>query len=404
MKRNFKYYKYNNKYLFSYFDYNLEEASEDELMDSNNIIYFLNQLNRERSRSSFSPSSPSHLVLEEENINILNRDETSLDLPSWISNRISKRKIKSINTLYPGWKSRLNEESKKKWKLNLIALGDVGSTLSIGLRLLGHDTISEVGLYDRNKDRLNRWLHELNQVVDPSGTLDFPSFLPIEEKDLFDCDMFVFCASKGIPPLDSQVGDVRMAQFESNSSIIKEYGRLAKERDFQGIFAVVSDPVDLLCKVLLLESGLRPEQIIGYGLGVMNARALFYANEYGIESYKNEGRVFGPHGQGLIVANSIDKYNEKDSDLLTDKTLNANKVVRGFGFKPFVAPSLSSGALSLISTIRGDWFYGSTFIHKVYMGSRCRLNPSGLEVEQVKLPKELFKKIQETYDKLEKII
>ena len=53
--------------------------------------------------------------------------------------------------------------------------------------------------------------------------------------------------------------------------------------------------------------------------------------------YIEEGRVFGPHGEGLIVANSIKNYNEEISNYLTDKTINANKEVRGFGYKPFVA-------------------------------------------------------------------
>ena len=53
---------------------------------------------------------------------------------------------------------------------------------------------------------------------------------------------------------------------------------------------MVSDPVDPLCKAAFLASskneqgeldymGLAPEQVKGYGLGVMNARALFYADK-----------------------------------------------------------------------------------------------------------------------------
>ena len=52
----------------------------------------------------------------------------------------------------------------------------------------------------------------------------------------------------------------------------------------------MSDPVDPLAKAAYLASntdkngvfdqkGLRPEQIQGYGLGVMNARAAYYAKE-----------------------------------------------------------------------------------------------------------------------------
>lgn len=419
MYTQFKYYKFNNKYLFSLFDYdNLIQVSEEEIKSSRGFVYFLNQLSPLNSRRSFSVSHHSLLYLNDENLNILKLDKTnSFDfIENWILDKIKCREVVSINTNYPNWKDVLNKEEKKKWRLNLVALGDVGSTLLIGLRLLGGDCISEIGIYDRDINKLKRWEYELNQIRRPFDELSFPKVVPINENDLFDCDMFIFCASKGIPPVGSGVIDVRMAQFESNSQIIGEYAKLARKDKFQGVFAVVSDPVDLLCKVAFLESnkdnlgnidfqGLSSDQVIGYGLGVMNGRACFYAEQSPeMVHYIEEGRVFGPHGEGLIVADSIENYNEEISNYLTNKTINANKEVRGFGYKPFVAPSLSSGALSLIATIRGDWFYGSTYMKEVYMGSKCRLLSSGIEVEQLELPDRLFNKIEETYEKLAMII
>ncbi|MDR7855799.1 lactate/malate family dehydrogenase [Tissierella sp.] len=415
----FNYYKLDDKYLFSRFHYDeFVNVSEEEIKDESKLIYFLNQLPPLNSRESFSVSSISHLFLAEEGLNLLNSGNEMPDhnIPQWMENKIHNRETVSINTNYPNWKNILNKKHKKKWRLNLVALGDVGSTLLIGLRLLGEDCISDIGIYDRNINRIKRWEYELNQIRRPFDERAFTPVKAIDEKDLFDCDIFVFCASKGIPPVGSSISDVRMAQFESNSKIISSYAQMARDKKFEGIFAVVSDPVDLLCKVAFLESnkdnkgnmdfnGLAANQIIGYGLGVMNGRACFYAeqNEEMIH-YLNEGRVFGPHGEGLIVANSIENYNQEISNYLTDKTINANKEVRGFGYKPFVAPSLSSGALSLIATIRGDWFYGSTFMNEVYMGSKCRLLPSGIEVEQLNLPEALENKIKDTYNKLAAII
>lgn len=415
----FKYYKFQNKYLFSNFEYEqLFEVSEEEVKSTDGLIYFLNQLPPLNSRRSFSVSSPCLLALQDEGLNILKleKDNSVDSTPDWLLDKIENRKLVSINTNYPNWKDILSKPIKRKWKLNLIALGDVGSTLAIGLRLLGGDSISEIGIYDRDFNRLKRWEYELNQIRRPFDELAFPKVTPIEEKDLFNCDIFVFCASKGIPPVGSNVIDVRMAQFESNSEIIKKYAKMARDTKFQGIFAVVSDPVDLLCKVAFLESnkdefgnmdfyGLSSDQIIGYGLGVMNGRACFYAEKSPeMNHYLKEGRVFGPHGEGLIVADSIENYNEEISNYLTNKTINANKEVREFGYKPFVAPSISSGALSLIATIKGDWFYGSTYMKEVYIGSKCRLLPTGIEVEQLDLPEPLVYRLEETYRKLAAII
>lgn len=419
MNANLNYYKLKDKYLLSYFQYdNFTQVSEDEIKDTTETIHFLNQLPVLNSRRSFSVSSPGLLNIKEEGLNLLqiNLENNSSNIPSWLTEKIQNKEVTSINTNHPSWMDVLDKPVKTKWRLNLIALGDVGSNLLIGLRLLGGDSIEEIGIYDRNINSLKRWEHEINQIRRPFDELAFPKVVPIEEKDLFDCDIFVFCASKGIPPVGSEVTDVRMAQFESNSKIVGDYAKMARDENFQGIFAVVSDPVDLLCKVAYLESnkdendeldfkGLSSDQVIGYGLGVMNARACFYAEQSpDMIHYLEEGRVFGPHGEGLIVANSIENYNEEISEYLTSKTINANKEVRAFGYKPFIAPSLSSGSLSLIATINGDWFYGSTFMKDVYMGSKCRLLPSGIEVEQLNLPDNLLEEIEKTYNNLAMII
>ena len=61
----------------------------------------------------------------------------------------------------------------------------------------------------------------------------------LEEDQLFDCDMFVFCASRGVPPVGA-TGDVRMAQFEANRGLVELYAKAAVSAGFGGIFAVVS--------------------------------------------------------------------------------------------------------------------------------------------------------------------
>lgn len=413
------YYKIKDNYLFSFGKYdNLEKIEEEKAMNNSGKLYFLNSFNPLESRRNYLITHPSLLFVEGEGIHLLQLNEKNYydNIPNWIIEKIHRNLVIAVNTEYPNWEDVIELASKKKWKVNVIALGDVGSTLLIGLRLLGGNSIEKIGIYDRNINRLKRWEYELNQIRRPFDEEAFPPVHPIKEEELFDCDMFVFCASKGIPPVGSEVEDVRMVQFNSNSEIIKEYALMARNKNFNGIFAVVSDPVDLLCKVAFLESnrdekgaydfkGLASNQVIGYGLGVMNGRAAFYA-EKSLETihYLKEGRVFGPHGKGLIVANSIDNYDDELSDYLTDKTLNSNKEVRGFGFKPYVAPSLSSGALSIIATIEGQWFYGSTYMGGVYMGSKCRLNHGNIEIEQLNIPSSLFDRINETYKNLRSII
>lgn len=291
-------------------------------------------------------------------------------------------------------------------RVNLLALGDVGATLLMALKVLGGGLIERIGIYDVNPDVMSRFEIEMNQIGWPFGEKKLPEVVCLDEEDLFDCDMFVFCASKAVPPIGAG-GDVRMVQLAANSKIVSYYGRLAGEKNYKGIFAVVSDPVDPLCKAALLASGLQPGQVRGYGLGVMNKRAEYYARgDRRFESYLTEGRAFGPHGGDLVIANSIENYDDEVSRELTAITVAANLKVRELGFKPYIAPALSSGAISLLLTLRGEWNYSSVYMGKgtegAFLGIKNRIDPASGEViiEDLLLPQKLYDRIENAYRNL----
>ena len=126
---------------------------------------------------------------------------------------------------------------------------------------------------------------------------------------------------------------------------------------------------------------MEPEQVQGYGLGVMNARAAYYAKQNSeFADFLIEGRAFGPHGQDLVIANSVDHYDDERSKALTKLAIEANLRMRELGFKPYVAPAISSAAISLLLTLRGEWHYSSNFLNGVYMGSKNRTTLDGLEM------------------------
>ncbi|MEG0663440.1 MAG: hypothetical protein RR472_09180, partial [Anaerovoracaceae bacterium] len=173
-----------------------------------------------------------------------------------------------------------------KKRLNLLALGDVGSTLLMGLRLMGGDILASIGICDISNKVEKRFEMEINQIMMPFAPDAFPKVHIAE--DLFDCDVFVFCASKGVPPVAQTDGDVRMVQFAANKELISLYAKKALAANFTGKFYVVSDPVDPLCQAAV-NAGLSPQQVRGYGLGVMNARAAYFSEEKSL--FKTEGRV-----------------------------------------------------------------------------------------------------------------
>ena len=394
------YYKYNDKYLFSINDYGYTKINH--IPNDCQELYFLTALKRESSKKSFAVNHSNDLFINEESLDMLKLSNNYYDLPEKIMDLIEKRKIKAVNTEYTDYESCFFMNDLRKKRVNLLALGDVGSTLLIGLKLLGKDTIDCIGIYDRSQDKIKRWEYEMNQTSFP-----FEDSLPIvhgiERHELFDCDMFVFCASKGVPPIGSEEVDVRMVQLEENANLIKEYAIMAADCKFKGIFAVVSDPVDQLCATVLKASKgvLLPEQIKGYGLGVMNARAIYYAKKYDkFSMYLQEGRAFGPHGKDLIIANSIYNYDDELSKELTKYAVEANLEVRKTGFKPYIAPALSSGAISIVYTLEGKFHYSSNYLAGVYMGAKNRNIPAGLDIEKINMPDKLFERIEKTYENL----
>lgn len=381
-------------------------------------IYYLVEGDPILGRGSFKVNAPGQL-LAPHSLEVLDASRLpQLELDEALSAALDAGQLTAVNTARLGWESILAAAPNTgKKRVHILAIGDVGSTLLTGLKLLGGDVISTIGICDLSDQITARWEFEMGQINLPWDYNAFPDVEVVNPENLFDCDVFVFVASKGIPPVGSQVKDVRMAQFENNAAIVKTYARMARKANFQGLWCAVSDPVDPLAKTAYLESnkdedgnwdgrGLRPEQVQGYGLGVMNARAAYFAKrDEKLSSFLTEGRSFGPHGTGLFIANSIENYNEDISQELTHKTVTANLVMREIGFKPYVAPALSSGALSILLTLRGEWHCGSVFLDGIFMGCKNRYTPAGVETELLPhIPDPLFAHIQEAADHLKTIL
>lgn len=408
------FYKYNNKYIVSPFeiiDKSVIPIKEDKVSSFDGFVYYACNLPLNKNKTLSLITNVSHLGKSEELSMINDNLNSSIpSFPKWIDKKIYSKKLFALNINSPNWKSTIDHNVNNKWKIHVVGLGDVGGTLLSGLKLLGINCIEKLGLYDLDENKLHRWYYEIGQILPPSILENSIEVSIVNENELFDCDLFVFCVSVGIPKIgEENETDVRMSQLAGNSKVINFYAKLARERKFKGTFAVVSDPVDQLCLSAFNASntnedgildyfGLNPEQIKGFGLGVMNARASFFANQNEeTKDYLSNGRAFGPHGEGLIIVNNIFNYNEALSDFLTHAAKTANLKVREVGYKPYVAPALSSGSLSLIAYMEGSWHYSSNFLGGKYLGIRNRRIENTCEIETYNLPDTLFEKLKETF-------
>ena len=415
------YYKIGDKICCS-FNGNLS-YEKAEMPHPGTPLTFLFEREPGTGRDSFKVNSPLLLFQEAENVSWLSSRKLEVqaankncELDEAVKAAIAQGVMRAVNRQHPDFEAILAEKPQKtKKRVHVLAIGDVGSMLLTGLHLLGGDVISSIGICDISDKVTARWEFEENQIAYPWDYDAMPEVDVVDQDHLFDCDVFVFVASKGIPPVGSGVKDVRMYQFENNSKIIGHYAKMAREKNFKGLFCAVSDPVDPLAKTAFLESnkneageydwmGLLPEQIQGFGLGVMNARAAYYAKrDPRFKQFLTEGRSFGPHGQDLVIADSIENYNDELSKELTNLTVTANLHMRAIGYKPFVAPAFSSGAISILMTLRKQWHCGSVFLG-VYMGVKNRYTEHGLETEALALPDALYERIVFAAENLAKIV
>ncbi|MCH3954341.1 MAG: lactate dehydrogenase [Eubacterium sp.] len=337
------------------------------------------------------------------------------ELPLCVRRLAEEIGVRAEGSAGPSWAEKGLYPPERR-KARILALGDVGTNLLLGLRLLGGDVFSEIGICDLNEKQTERLEIEVNQIRwpfsedegDPEAGLpawtapEMPEIRVVSEEELFNGDVFIFCASRGVPDI-SQKGDVRMAQMEANRGLIRHFAGLADQADYQGLVCVVSDPVDPLCGAFLEASHLRPGQIQGYGLGVMNARGMYFAERNPAWArYLTEGRAYGPHGEDLVLADSLEDYDDEVSRALTEKAAHANLEVRDLGFKPFLAPAFSSAALSILLTVRGRWHYGSVYIGNrekgAYFGVKNRLRKGAeWQIDDPEVPEALYSRLKNAY-------
>ena len=366
-------------------------------------------------RDTFPVTDPAQLT-EREGVASLCAAPGPEGLPRELTNAIRAGRVRAVNLAHPRFEELMAPLPRpEKVRVNLLALGDVGSTLLMGLRLMGGDVISSIGICDLREGVAQRWEFELNQIQLPGPYDALPPVEIVSPEQLFDGDVFLFCASRFVPDTAVKTGDVRMAQYRLNRELAALYAQKARQARYRGLFCVVSDPVDPLCRAVLTESnrapsgamdyqGLFSHQVRGFGLVVMNARAAYYARkDPRFASFLTEGRSFGPHGEDLVIANSIRHYDDDLSRQLTEQAVRANLQMRELGFKPYIAPALSSGALSLLLCLRGQWHCSSTYLDGVFMGARNRVLPTGTELERLPLPQALRDRLQTTMDRLRAI-
>ena len=86
-----------------------------------------------------------------------------LDAP--LSAALTEGRLTAVNIGRSGWEAVLSRAAGGgKKRVNILAIGDVGSTLLTGLKLLGGDVIDSIGICDLSDQITARWEFEMGQT------------------------------------------------------------------------------------------------------------------------------------------------------------------------------------------------------------------------------------------------
>lgn len=149
-------------------------------------------------------------------------------------------------------------------KVMIVGTGNVG--MSYGYALVHQRTdVNELVLVDINTEDAEGEAIDLRDCLAVA-----PSYLKINAgsyEDAGDCDLIVITA--GVP---QKPGESRMDLLKKNAAIFKDMIGQIMATGFDGIFLVVSNPMDVLTYLTWRYSGLPPERVIGSGTVLDTAR------------------------------------------------------------------------------------------------------------------------------------
>lgn len=185
--------------------------------------------------------------------------------------------------------------SFKDSKVVIVGCGNVGSTTAYTITNQG--LAEEIVLIDVNKDK------SYAEALDMAHSIYFMNrninIHAGEYSDCKDADIVIITASAPMPKDSSS----RLDMLAPSIKIIKSIVSSVMESGFNGIFLVISNPVDIMTYMVYKMSGLPKNQVIGSGTNLDSARLCCeLADMYDLDSKSVSAYVCGEHGDSEIVS------------------------------------------------------------------------------------------------------
>ena len=180
----------------------------------------------------------------------------------------------------------------------IVGTGNVGSSIAYAL-LNQRTAVKEIILVDIDNEDVK------GEVMDLSDALAVaPSYLKLKAggyPDAGDADVCIITAGANQKP-----GETRTDLVKKNAKIIKEIVESVMNSGFNGIFLMVSNPVDTLSFLTYKYSGLPSEKVIGSGTVLDSARLRYdLAKKLDVHPKSVHAYQVGEHGDSEFALWSL---------------------------------------------------------------------------------------------------
>ena len=179
-------------------------------------------------------------------------------------------------------------------KVVLIGAGDVG--VAYAFALINQSIVDHLAIIDIDEKKLEGNVMDLNH-----GVVWAPTRTRVTKGTYADCadaDMVVICAGAAQKP-----GETRLDLVGKNVKIMNSIVSDVMANDFDGIFLVASNPVDILTYAVWKASGLDHKRVIGSGTVLDSARFRYMLGELEDVAPKSvHAYIVGEHGDSELPA------------------------------------------------------------------------------------------------------
>ncbi len=224
-------------------------------------------------------------------------------------------------------------------KVIIIGCGNVG--MSYAYALLNQRTyVNELALIDLNTERVTGEVMDLNHCLAFS-----PSKMKIKVGDYSDArDASLIVIAAGV---NQKPGETRLELLKRNAKIFEDIIKNVMKYNFNGVFLIATNPVDIMTYLTQKYSGFPRYKVIGSGTTLDTARLRFLiADKVGVSPSNVHGYVIGEHGDSEFIPwSNVNLALQPITDFISEKDMEE------------IAEEVKSAAYKIINA-KGATYYG----------------------------------------------